>query len=290
MALDSLSDTYDSRGELQEAMNAKQQALSVFRENKTRVDYEYTALADVGHIYEELGEPQKALDYHFQALRLARSHQRRDLVIPMLSVVAGAYAVRGTRAKRSSTTTRRSHWRRATGAVKRGRSKLGNFYLGQGEYDKALQLFNQILPYFHSEHARVFEAGTLYAMGVAYHREGKLPQALEVLNQALSLWPFKNRMRREILREIGSVYQDLGDSPKALEYYEKSLAESRAAKDLQEEALTLCDMARSERAMRRATDARRDVEAGLQILESVRCTHRRGGSAFQLFRRGTKRL
>jgi CHAT domain-containing protein/tetratricopeptide (TPR) repeat protein len=271
MALDSLSDAYDSRGELQEALNAKQQALSVFRENKTRVDYEYTALADVGHIYEELGEPQKALDYHFQALRLARSHQRRDLEIPMLSVVAGAYAEAGDTGKALE------HYNQAL-ALSRGdrggkawtQSKLGNFYLRQGEYNKALQLFNQILPYFHSEHARVFEAGTLYGMGVAYHREGKLPQALQVLNQALSLWPFKNRMRREILREIGSVYQDLGDSPKALEYYEKSLAESRAAKDLQEEALTLCDMGRSERAMRRATDARRDVEAGLQILESLR--------------------
>jgi CHAT domain-containing protein len=271
MALDSLSDAYDSRGELQEALNAKQQALSVFRESKTRVDYEYTALADLGHIYEELGEPQKALDYHFQALRLARSHQRRDLEIPMLSVVAGAYAEAGDTGKALE------HYNQAL-ALSQGdrggetwtQSKLGNFYLGQGEYDKALQLFNQILPYFHSEHARVFEAGTLYGMGVAYHRQGQLQQALEVLNQALSIWPFKNRMRREILREIGSVYQDLGNGQKALEYYEKSLAESRAAKDLQEEALALCDMARSERAMRRATDARRDVEAGLQILESLR--------------------
>jgi CHAT domain-containing protein len=189
----------------------------------------------------------------------------------MLSVVAGAYAAAGDKDKALE------YYNKALALAQGDRGdeiwtlgKLGSFYVGQGEYDKALQLFDQTLPYHHAEHQTVLEAATLYSMGVAYHRQGKLPQALEALNQALSLWPFKNRMRREILREIGAVYQDSGDSPKALEYYEKSLAESRAAKDLQEEALALCDIARPERAMQHTAEARRDVEAGLQILESVR--------------------
>ena len=81
---------------------------------------------------------------------------------------------------------------------------------------------------------------------------------------------FQQSHAAEILREIGAVYEDLGDRPKAFEYYEKSLTESRAAKDLLEEALTLCDSARSKRAIQETAEARRDVEAGLQILESVR--------------------
>jgi CHAT domain-containing protein/tetratricopeptide (TPR) repeat protein len=271
MALDSLSDTYDAQGEFQEALNAKQQALLVFRENKERMDYEYTALADIGHIYEELGEPQKALDYYHRGLDLTRSHRNRGLEIPMLSVVAGAYARAGETGKALE------YYNKALALAQGDRGaeiwtlgKLGAFYLEQSEYDKALNLFHQTLPYHRAEHQPVLEASTLYSIGVAYHRQGKLPQALEALNQALSLWPFKNRMRREILREIGAVNQDSGDSPKALEYYEKSLTESRAAKDLQEEALALCDLARSERAMQHTDEARRDVEAGLQILESVR--------------------
>lgn len=271
MALDSLSDAYDAMGELQEALNAKQQALSVFRENKERIDYEYTALADIGHIYEELGEPQKALDYYHRGLDLARSHRNEGLEIPMVSVVAGAYAGAGNTGKALE------YYNKALALAQGDRGaeiwtlgKLGSFYVGQGEYDKALQLFDQTLPYHHAEHQTVLEAATLYSMGVAYHRQGKLSQALEALNQALSLWPFKNRTRREIIREIGAVYQDSGDSPKALEYYEKSLTESRAAKDLHEEALALCEIARPERTMRHTVEARRDVEAGLQILESVR--------------------
>ena len=271
MALDSLSDAYDAQGEFQEALNAKQRALSVFRENKERIDYEYTALADIGHIYEELGEPQKALDYYHQGLDLARSHRNRGLEVSMLSVVAGAYAGAGDTGKALK------YFNQALALAQGDRGaemwtlgKLGSFYVGQGEYDKAMQLFEQTLPYHHAEHQTVLEAATLYSIGVAYHRQGKLSQALEALNQALSLWPIKNRRRREILREIGAVYQDSGDSPKALEYYEKSLAESRAAKDLQEEALALCDLARPERTLQHTDEARRDVEAGLQILESVR--------------------
>jgi CHAT domain-containing protein len=271
LVLDSLGDLYDTMGGLQEALNAKQQALSIFRGGQWRVDYEFTALADIGHIYEELGEPQKALDYHHQALNLPQLHHNRDLEIPMLSVIAGAYAAAGDKDKaleyyNTALALAHGDQRYETWTL----SKLGGFYLGQGEYDKALQLFDQVLPLFHKGHAPVFEAATLYGMGVVYHRQGKLLQALEALNQALSINPFNNRMRREILREIGAVYQDSGDSPKALEYYEKSLTESRAAKDLLEEALTLCDMARSTRAMQHTAEARRDVESGLQILESVR--------------------
>ncbi len=271
MVLTGLGDVYDAQGEFQEALNDREQALSIFRTGKWRMDYEFTVLADLGHIDEELGEPQKALDYYDQALNLARSHGNRGSEVSMLSVVAGAYAGLGDNDKALA------YYNKALALARGDRGlevwtlgKLGAFYIGQREYDKALRFFDQTLPYHHAEHQPVLEAATLYWMGVAYHKQGKRPQALEALNQALSLWPFKNRMRREILREIGAVYQDSGDSPKALEYYEKSLTESRAAKDLQEEAVALCDIAHAERAMQHTAEARRDVEAGLQILESVR--------------------
>ncbi len=270
LVLDSLGDLYDTMGELQEALNAKQRVLLIFRGNKDRIDYEYTALGDIGLIYQELGEPQKALDYYHQALNLARAHHNRGLEIPMLSLLAGAYASNGDRNKALD------YYNQAFALSRNDRdaemwtlSKLGGFYLEQGEYDKALKLSQQLLPYFHTHHAPVFEVAALHGMGVIYHRQGKLSQALEALNRALAVVPFKNHLR-QILREIGSVYQDLGDSQKALEYYDKALAESRTVKDLQDEALTLCDMARSERAMRRTAGARRHVEAGLQILESLR--------------------
>jgi CHAT domain-containing protein/Tfp pilus assembly protein PilF len=271
LVLDSLGDLYDAMGELQEALNAKQKALSVFREHKGHVDYEFTALADIGHIYEELGEPSKALEYYDQAISLPRLHHNRDLDIPLLSVIAAAYAGAGDNDRALQ------YYNKAL-AMARGDqtyevwtlSKLAGFYLRQEKYDKALPLFQQVLPSLHSGNAPVFEAAALHAIGVIYHRQGKLLQALEALNQALSIHPFKNRGRRETLREIGVVYHDLGETRKALEYYERSLTESRTARDLLEEAMILGDIARSERAVHQTAEAKHNVEASLQILESVR--------------------
>ena len=272
MLLDALGDAYDAMGEFQDALNSYEQAVSLFRvAGNSRIDYEYGALADLGLVYEELGEHQKALDYHDQGLALARSHNHRGLEISVLCVEAGVYAEAGD--KNKALDYYNKSWALAKGD--QGEevwvlSKLGPFYVEDGEYEKALRCFDQTLPYARAEHRPMLEASTLYWMGVVYRKQGKWQQALEVLNQALPIWPVKNRMQRMTLEEIGSVYQDSGDSPKAFEFYEKFLTESRAAKDLQGEVLALCDIARAERALGRTTEARRDVEAGLNILESAR--------------------
>jgi len=271
MALTGRGDSYELLGEFQEALNDKEQALSIFRSGKWRMDYEFGVLADLGHLREEISDPQKALDYYDQALELARSHGEHGLEGRMYSVAAGAYARTGEKDKALE------YYSKSLALAKGDRGDeawlqmdLGTFYVGQGEYDKALGFFDQILPYFHAEHRPAFERATLYWMGVAYHKQRKWQQALGALNEALSIEKLPNPLRREILREIGSVYLDSGDGPKALEYYEKSLTESRSAKDLQGEALALCGVAHAERVMQQAAEARRDIEAGLKILESVR--------------------
>lgn len=270
--LDWLGDTYNAMGEFQEALNSYEQALSSFRlAGNSRIVDEHGVLSDLGHVYEELGEPQKALDYYEQALDLARSHGNRGLEVDTLMLVADAYGEAGDKDRaleyyNKSLSSTKGKWGDEAWNLRR----LGDFYVKQGEYQRALQCFDQILPYFHAEHLPQLEGATLYSMGVAYHKQGKWHQALEALTQALSVWPVKNGTQRNILQEIGSVYLDSGDSTKALEYFERALNESRASKDLQREALALCDIARAERALLKTAEARRDIEAGLKLLESVR--------------------
>jgi CHAT domain-containing protein len=270
--LDMLGDTYNSMGEFQKALNSYEQALSLFRvAGNSRIDDEHAVLADLGHVYEELDEPQKALDYYEQALDLARSHANHGLEVDTLMLVADAYGEAGDRDRaleyyNKSLASTKGNWGDEAWNLRR----LGDFYVKQGGYKRALQCFDQVLPYFHAQHLPQLEALTLYSMGVAYHKQRNWHQALEALTQALSVWPLKNGTQRNILQEIGSVYLDSGDSTKALEYSEKALYESRASKDLQREALALCDIARAERALLKTTEARRDIEAGLKLLESVR--------------------
>ncbi len=272
MLLDALGDAYDERGEYQEALKTYERALSLFRvAGKPRIEYEYGALADLGQLYEDLGEPQEALEYYRQGLALAHSHNNRDLEMPMLCVMAKAYAGTGDEERALE------YYNKAWGLARGNRddeiwvlSKLGPFYVERGEFEEALRCLDQTLPYARAEHHPMLEATELSSLATIYDKQGKWHQALEALNQAVSVWPFKDGMRRRFLRQIGSVRLDSGDSVKALEFYEKSLTENRAAKDLPLEALALCDVARAERALHQTAEARRDVEAGLNVLESVR--------------------
>jgi CHAT domain-containing protein/predicted negative regulator of RcsB-dependent stress response len=264
-------DIYDAMGEFQEALNDKEQALSIFRNINGRMEGEYYALCDLGHVYDELGEPQNALTYYDQALHLARAHRERGLEFTLLSVIGDAYAEAGDKHEafkyyNKSLILARGDRDDEMWALRR----LGEFYVVEGEYAKALRCFDQVLPYFHAQHKPVVEALSLYRAGIAYHNLGERQRALYALNQALSIWPFKNRTRRKILQEIGSVYQDSGDSPKALDYYDKSLTESRATNDLQGEALALCGIAHAERVLQSLDSAQRNIEEGLKIFESAR--------------------
>jgi CHAT domain-containing protein/predicted negative regulator of RcsB-dependent stress response len=264
-------DIYDAMGEFQEALNDKEQALSIFRNINGRMEGEYYALCDLGHIYDELGEPQNTLVYYDQALNLARAHRERGLEFTLLSVIGDAYAEAGDKHKaveyyNKSLILARGDRDDEMWAVRR----LGEYYVAQGEYAKALRCFDRVLPYFHAQHKPVFEALSLYREGIAYHNLGQRQRALDALNQALSIWPFQNRTRRKILQEIGSVYRDSGDNQKALEYYDKSLTESRATNDLQGEALALCGIAHAERVMQKLDYAQRNMEEALKIFESAR--------------------
>jgi CHAT domain-containing protein/predicted negative regulator of RcsB-dependent stress response len=264
-------DIYDAMGKFQEALNDKEQALSIFRNIKGRMEGEYYALCDLGHIYDELGEPQNALAYYDQALNLARAHRERGLEFTLLSVMGDAYAQaddkeKGLEYHKKSLRLVRGDRDDEMWALRR----LGEFYVAQREYAKALRCFDQVLPYFHAQHKPIVEALSLYRAGIAYHNLGQQQQAFDALNRALSIWPFKNRTRRNILQEIGSVYQDSGDSQKAFDYYNKSLTESRTTNDLQGEGLALCGIAHAERAQQRLDSAQRNIEEGLRIFESAR--------------------
>jgi tetratricopeptide (TPR) repeat protein len=178
--LDALGDTYNAMGEFQEALNSFEQALSLFRvAGNSRIGDEHGVLSDLGHVYDELGEPQKALDYYEQALQLARSHGDRGLEFTTLSLVADAYGEAGDKDQaleyyNKSLASAKGDWGDEAFELR----KLGDFYVMQREYKRALQCFDQILPYFHAQHLPMLEGLTLYSMGVAYHKQGRWHQAL----------------------------------------------------------------------------------------------------------------
>src|ERR1017187_2978393 len=105
----------------------------------------------IGLIYSNLGEEQKALDYHNQALPLRRAA--------------------GDRAGEAATL-----------------NNIGNVYADLGENQKALDYYSQALTLGRAAGDRAGEAGTLNNIGGVYLDLGGKQKALDYNNQALQPW------------------------------------------------------------------------------------------------------
>ena len=272
--LEGIGETYDGLGEFQNGLKSLYEARSIYQALSQRAG-EYDTLWNLGTVYEELGEYQRALDLYDQALALARSEKNRTWEADMLQLAAGAHAAAGENDKavehlNLSLATWHELGNRWGEAFVQG--KLASFYIGQHDYQKSLKVLNQLLPLYESEpRHHMGQASTLHRLGVVYNRLGMKEKALENLQRALGLWPFKkDREARSIEYEIGLVYENSGDHAEALRYYGQTLSEAQSGKDPLWEAFALAGLARSERALERFAEARSQIEENLQLLQSLR--------------------
>jgi CHAT domain-containing protein/tetratricopeptide (TPR) repeat protein len=119
----------------------------------------------------------------------------------------------------------------------------------QGSADSfkmAIQKYLATLPLWRTAGDRYEEALTLDSIGSVYSNLGEKQKALDYYNQALSLWRAVGDRRGEAttLNNIGSVYNDLGEKQKALDYLNQALPLRRAVGDRAGEAITLNNIGR----------------------------------------------
>ena len=149
---------------------------------------------NIGLVYRNLGDYNKALDYYFKALEI-----RKDVFGEKHPNTAGTYG------------------------------NIGVVYHNLEDYDKALEFYNKALEIDkdvlgENHHDTAISYNNI---GVVYDELGDYDKALEYHNKALEI-------KKEVLGEkhastamsynnIGNVYDDLGDYDKALEYHNKAL-------------------------------------------------------------------
>lgn len=149
---------------------------------------------NIGLVYRNLGEYDKALEYYFKALEI-----RKDVLGEKHPNTAGSYG------------------------------NIGVVYHNLEDYDKALEFYNKALEIDkdvlgENHHDTAISYNNI---GVVYDELGDYDKALEYHNKALEI-------KKEVLGEkhastamsynnIGNVYDDLGDYDKALEYHNKAL-------------------------------------------------------------------
>ncbi|MEG4848269.1 CHAT domain-containing protein, partial [Microcoleus sp. F10-C6] len=118
---------------------------------------------------------------------------------------------------------------------------LGIAYHDLGQYDKAIEFYEQSLEISREIGYRQGEADSLRNLGIAYHDLGQYDKAIEFYEQSLEI-------KREIgdrkgeaisLSNLGSDYHDLGQYDKAIAFHKQSLEIKREIGDRKGEAISL---------------------------------------------------
>jgi CHAT domain-containing protein/tetratricopeptide (TPR) repeat protein len=168
---------------------------------------EATELNTLANLYREAGDPQKGLDYCAQALSIETSK----------------------------------------GQQAQSKNVEGRILTDLGQEQKALDLFNEILPVWRQLNILMGEASTLNNMGRVYNDLGQHDKAIEVLNQALPMWRQLNNRAGEAstLDNLGRCYSDMGRSQEALDNLNQALLLWRAVDEIGGEAQTLNNLGRT---------------------------------------------
>ena len=110
---------------------------------------------------------------------------------------------------------------------------LGVVYFSRGEYQQALQMFEQHLNLDVVKRDRALTARTLNAIGAAKRALGDTSGALDYFQQSQKVAEDTGdkRMLSNALNNIGVINRDLGEYARALEYFEKGLKLAEDLKD-----------------------------------------------------------
>ena len=259
-------------GDVKEALAHYERAVLLARETRTS---EASALNNIGAVYSEVSDQQKALEYFQQALPLYKSFANQFAEGITLSNIGNSYNKLGEPQKALDYLQQALPKFRALGS-KNPESltllNMGNAYSRMGDYEKALSYFNQARTIQQQTGNKTQEADTFDQLGVLYSQQNQAQKALEYHQQALQLQRASGNVRREgiSLSNLGHVYTVLGRTAEGLDHFDQALAIFRRLGDLNNTAVTLEGRARAEQKRGNLVESRKNIEESLALIETVR--------------------
>ena len=217
------------------ALKYYNRALHIAEKNNDSIDVA-TSYNNIGSVYYQKGDYDKALEYLNKALTIqkAKLGEEHTDVATSYNNIGSLYSKKGNYDKaleylNKALTIRKAKLGDEHTDVATSYNNMGLVYSDKGDYDKALEYYNKALTIQKSnlgeEHTDV--ATSYNNMGLVYSDKGDYDKALEYYNKALTIR--KSKLGEEhtdvatSYNNIGSVYSDKGDYDKALEYYNKAL-------------------------------------------------------------------
>lgn len=283
----------------QKAIDHLYQALDISREKGYKYG-ESRALHQLGSVYNVLGDERKALDFYDQAATVARSVPYSLLAeldkAMTLSIIGSLYAdTRGGEGASFSPGTgvagdaRKAieYFRQALEIHRDLKGKghrsgmvgeatmllsIGNALKTLGSYEESLDYLNQCLKLHKDLNYRPGHISVLKSIGNLYVLRGEYQTGFQYNAQAWELQKtdVNTTARAQFLSSVAKDHYRAGETQKALDLYNESLALSRPAQQLGIVGATLFEIARIEREIGNFANARTRIEEAIQIVESVR--------------------
>ncbi|MFY9608364.1 MAG: CHAT domain-containing tetratricopeptide repeat protein [Blastocatellia bacterium] len=274
-ALATIGALSDIFGDNQKMFEYLHQALPLLRDIGDW-DNEGTVLNNLGYFYGQFGDRQKHLDYLNRALAVYRAVRSYSGEAQLLHNIGRAYYKWGENQKAlDSLNESLTLWQQQTNTgpgQARTLFAIASVYRDSGENQKAIELLNQALTIWRREIDRYEEALTIGGIAKVYSSSGEQSEALDLYGQSLVLLRAVGHRQGEAdtLNSIGSLYSWSGQRQKAIEHHRLALSINRAVADRRAEAGTIYEIARVERDQGNPAEARRQIEAALDIVESLR--------------------
>src|SRR6266568_1730676 len=200
---------------------------------------------NLGDIYRELDQPQKALFYLEQALSIRREIGDRKGEGTTLNSIGRAYTKLGKKQEALAYYEQALSIRKEIGDREGQGSTLNNLgyiYNALGQKQRAVACYEQALCIHREVGNRAVEGTTLNNLGYAYFNVlGQKEKAVEYYNQALSIHRELGARRSEgtTLNNLGRISSKLGQNQKALAYYKQALVVRREVGIHRDEGRTL---------------------------------------------------
>jgi tetratricopeptide (TPR) repeat protein len=208
-----------------------EEALKIFEKHNFKKGIS-AVIGNLGNVYWNFGQYQKALSYYEKALAINREIGDRNGEGINLGNIGNIYLNFGQYQKSLSYYEKSLVIRREIGDRNGEGDTLGNIgvvYQNLGQYQKSLSYYEKALAIDREIGDRNGEGATLGNIGIVYWNFGQYQKALSYHEKSLVI-------RREIgdrkgegnnLISIGIVYWNFGQYQKALSYYEKALGINR---------------------------------------------------------------
>jgi CHAT domain-containing protein/Tfp pilus assembly protein PilF len=272
--LNNIGGVYDILAEPQKALEFYGQALPLWHSLNNR-NGQGDTLNNIGIIYFNLGELQKALEYYQQALPLRQASASRRREADTLDNIGVVYRVLGESEQALDHLHRALELRRADKDVLGEANSLhyiGFTHVALDDTAKALEFYELALPLRRKAGDRRGEAVTLNAIGEIYALLGDKEKAGPYHQQALELFRVvgDRRMEAVALARLGNVLAMSSRRGDAVENYNQAISIFESLGARRDESWARQQLARVERDRGNFVEARKQIEAALAGVESLR--------------------